>query len=79
MNFGLLWAKVAPNGEFLGPSVECKVLEKTVSHPYGVRSEAILFGPFGYHMGLSLWQNSIYHVMLPQFGAFWTLFGLCGW
>ena len=41
MIFGLFWAKVAPNGEFLGPSVECKVLDKSVSHPYGVRSEAI--------------------------------------
>ena len=41
MHFGLFWAKVAPNGEFLGPSVECKVLEKTVSHPFGVRSEAV--------------------------------------
>ena len=44
MNFGLFGAKVAPNGEFLEPSVECKVL---VSHPYGVRSEAILRVYFG--------------------------------
>ena len=40
-DFWPFWAEVAPNGEFLGPSVECKVLEKSVSHPYGARSEAI--------------------------------------
>ena len=38
---------MVPNGEFLGPSAECKVLEKTVSHPYGVRSEAIRRVYFG--------------------------------
>ena len=47
MNFGLFWAKVAPNGEFLGPLVECRVLEQTGPHPYGVGSEAILRVYFG--------------------------------
>ena len=41
MIFGLFVPKVATNGEFLGPSVECKVLDKSVFHPYGARPEAI--------------------------------------
>ena len=39
MNFGLCWAKVASSGEFLGPSVECKVLEKSVSHPRYIQNK----------------------------------------
>ena len=40
---------MAPNGEFLAALLECKVLNKSVPHPYGVRSEAIrrvYFGSF---------------------------------
>ena len=36
-----------PQNEFLGTVLECKILKKSVPHPYGVRSEAIWRVYFG--------------------------------
>ena len=45
--FGHLGPKWPQTVNSWNPPVECKVLEKSVSHPYGVRSEAIQKVYFG--------------------------------